>query len=405
MQSRLHVMANLLLGFGQHDEIRTKMFLGNRDYIGMSDVGKAFGCLRAAVAGKVFDTKKHPDLATIKTLLEGDETTAEKGIKTYYEEILPLHRGHWQEPGIASALSASGAPAIEQLEIKHTFKGVPIQAHLDFTLIGPDRVRVLESKSTAILPSEPYGEWEAQVFGQVGLIHDMWNEPAFTVKDDDGNITCENFTFPQVVKQLFGFDYPDTPLPIDGFVLAISMRGIEVFGPYIPKKLETQLVLLKSEELWNTAQMVKNGQLDIDDVRTAIGFYPLCDYCDASKGCPKFNVEANAPEFEEVIIDIKELKERVKVLEVEIDEKEKTLMEGYNQHKLPGGYIEAGEFEFRAGTVKSERLNKDELRRTLVGLGWKEEEITGLLEESSVSSEFTRLYIRKPKKPTKKKAA
>ncbi len=86
-------------------------------------------------------------------------------------------------------------------------------AHLDFTLVWEQpcsAVRVLEVKSMEQLPPDPYAAHELQISGQVGLLHRLRNQPAFSLRDKDGALLHENLTFPQLCRERLGLTLPTT---------------------------------------------------------------------------------------------------------------------------------------------------------------------------------------------------
>lgn len=66
-----------------------------------------------------------------------------------------------------NAFKAIAVPFLAQLEIDVVREGIPVRAHLDFTMAGenPYRVRVLELKSTRNLPDALSVAYETQIYG------------------------------------------------------------------------------------------------------------------------------------------------------------------------------------------------------------------------------------------------
>lgn len=146
----LGLLAHVARGLLRHDQTRTAQTLGDRStYVGLSDVGRAVTCLRAAVASKLNRTTVHPD--QINHWLQNG---AEGSIIDLLRRQMVLQRGHWLEAGLEAAFRANGAQVISQLEI--IVPGpVPLRAHVDFTFVRNQpcpAIRVLELKSTEHLP-------------------------------------------------------------------------------------------------------------------------------------------------------------------------------------------------------------------------------------------------------------
>ena len=165
------LMAILARGLVECSAQRTASSLGDRSrYIGMSDIGRALECPRAAVGRKLFGN--------------GDNLVHQHDLPLLLARQLRLQRGHWFEAGIAQVFRQQRLPVIEQLEIATIHHGVPIRAHLDFVFasaVGQPTVRILELKSCENIPSTLYSSYETQVYGQVGLLHSLWDQPAFGV--------------------------------------------------------------------------------------------------------------------------------------------------------------------------------------------------------------------------------
>ena len=172
---------------------RTERFLGDRkDYVGMSDIGRGLSCMRSAVGHKLAG----------RGLFLG-QSQSPRGQHVLAKQIR-LERGHWFESGLSQAFRMQNLPVIEQLEIETTNLTVPIKAHLDFmfaSVTGQPTIRILELKSCEHIPSTLYSSYETQVYGQIGLLCDYWNQPAFSVRDQSGHIVASKFTFFRINHQ------------------------------------------------------------------------------------------------------------------------------------------------------------------------------------------------------------
>ncbi len=111
-QKAQNLLACIQHGLHLHDKQSTAAHLGDRSqYIGLSDIGRALECPRAALCNKVFQ-RPHPSL----------------------QKLLTLQRGHWLEYGIGHAFITQGLHALPQLELSLSYNDVPIKAHFDFVL-------------------------------------------------------------------------------------------------------------------------------------------------------------------------------------------------------------------------------------------------------------------------------
>ena len=145
------LLALISKGLHAHAKQATALTLGDRSqYIGLSDIGRALECPRAALANKCLP-RSHPDL----------------------QKLLTLQRGHWLEHGIYQALVAQNLRILPQLELSIIHNNVPIKAHMDFVLVWEQprpAIRILELKSTETLPHTVYTSYQVPPYGQAGLL-------------------------------------------------------------------------------------------------------------------------------------------------------------------------------------------------------------------------------------------
>jgi len=99
-------MALLAQGLVETSAKRTASSLGDRSqYIGMSDIGRALECPRAAVGKKLFGNSADLELS-------------QYDLASMLGTQLRLQRGHWFEAGVAQVFRTQALPVIEQLEIQ-----------------------------------------------------------------------------------------------------------------------------------------------------------------------------------------------------------------------------------------------------------------------------------------------
>lgn len=391
----------LTQGLLAHAEQKTASELGDRSqYIGMSDIGKSMECMRAAVASKL-GLSAIPAASAVAELGPGDLASA-------LGRQIVLQRGHWQEHGIEEALKVTGVKLVPQLEICIEHQGVPIKAHLDFTLVwGGQRpaVRVLELKSNERIPDSLYASYEAQLYGQVGLLKSCWAEPCFSVPET----AAQSVTFPQAMQAMFGVTLPESPdnVDIEAWVLSISLSEVRPFGPYLPEGGMLEACLQTAVAIWRTASDVRAGDLELNDVDYCRGFHPLCDWCDVNAACPKFqdvNISSDSVcglELEELAM----LKERKAAIEGRITESEERIRQTY---RLVGGqdWISTGDRRFRVATIAGRKtLDRSLVVETLTSLIGDELKGQTTLEACEKEGKpHDRLYIGKINKPLKSAA-
>ena len=391
----------LTQGLLAHAEHKTTTELGDRSqYIGMSDIGKGMECLRAAVASKL-------GMSAIPAATAVDGFAPDDVARVLARQII-LQRGHWQEYGIEKALAATGVKLVPQLEISIEHSGVPIKAHLDFTLIwGEQRpaVRVLELKSNERIPDSLYASYEAQLYGQVGLLKSYWTEPCFSAPGTG----MQSVTFPQIIQGLFGVALPEflDDVDIEAWVLSISMAEVRPFGPYLPDEAMLEICLETAVGIWRTAKDVCSGNLELNDLDYCRGFHPLCDWCDVNADCPKFQAvsissdSACGLELEELAM----LKERKVALEERIADAEERIRQTYS---LIGtqDWISTGDHRFRVTTVAGRKtLDRELVADALTSLLDDDFKAQTALEQCEKAGRpHERLYIGKISKPLKSAA-
>ncbi len=348
-QKAQNLLACIQHGLQLHDDQSTTMHLGDRSqYIGLSDIGRALECPRAALCNKVF--------ARLPATLQ---------------KLLTLQRGHWLEHGIGQAINAQGIHAFPQLELSFMYNNTPIKAHFDFVLAWENprpAIRILELKSTKHIPETLYTAYETQLYGQASFLASLWNKSAFSLRDADGTLLHENLTMPELCNRHFGLILPNDAslVDIEAWVLCLSMDDIKPFGPYIPHASMRDVCLRTAKELWANKEALSQGELHLSDVPHATGFHALCGYCDWNSDCPKFHDGDNQPDWEPELEKLISLKEARAALDVEISLKEQYLKDAYGLTALQGDWINTGSYRFKVSQQKGRRtLNKDLLQQTL----------------------------------------
>jgi len=383
------LLSLLAKGLQAYSQNSTKTQLGDRSrYVGMSDTGRALECLRAAVA-----TKLQPCVQP-----EGSDAPMDDArMRQMLKRELILQRGHWQEAGIASALGAAGLNLIPQLEIEATCQGVPIKAHLDLTLVWGGEapaVRILELKSNERLPQTLYASNEIQLYGQLGLLQTTWNQPCFSLRDEQGNPVLTRKSFPEVAKDLFGIDLPNdaSQVALEGWVLSVSMSDAKAFGPYLPNRSMLAVCLQTARSLWTTCQGVLDGSVVLDEVPTCSGFHPLCDWCEANSDCPKFRPMSIAgqqvelsPEYASDLVQLDALKEQKLALEGDIEDLEsriRTAFERFSAHQDGGqpSWLVSDDYRFRVAAMPGRKtIDQAALLSELQALTGDEDKARGIM--------------------------
>jgi len=337
--------------------------LGDRQtYLGMSDIGRGIECLRAAVSNKLAHSFAINREEISQFIASGDMNR----IMTVLRREITRQRGHWIEAGMVQALSVLKLNFFSQLEIKTLHKGIPIQAHLDLTLIGSriPSVRVLELKSTKRLRDKLYSSHEAQLYAQLGFLKALWNEPAFNLKNADGVLIYHDLTFPELAKRAFGITMPRdvNAVDIEGWIVSVAPDDARLYGPYVPHDDTLRVCLDIAEQTWGAVSGIRAGNMAIEDVPHDKGYHPLCDWCDHNASCPKFQGQA-LDEYSDILEQRTALKEQISAMEDDCKELDEELKAAYRrlvatEHVRQGEWVIAGNTRFRVIIVGegSERL-------------------------------------------------
>ena len=363
--ARSQVLLSLVAqGLVETARLQTASMLGDRSqYVGMSDIGRAMDCQRAAVGQKLFGGCEH------------NVSLREPELSKMLGRQLRLQRGHWFEAGVARVFRNLRMPVIEQLEIQYNHGHVPIRAHLDFTFVvsnGQPTVRILELKSCEQIPSTLYSSYETQVYGQVGLIKSLWNQPVFGLREANGRVSCQGLSFAELCRDQLGITMPTRAedVDIEAWVLCLGMSDAKVYGPYRANDDLLRFCLTTAQNLWDTFSDMRDNGGDFSDLPIAQGFHALCSWCDFNANCPKFQ-GLDQPQWEDTLTHLAVLKADRDNLEAQIAHVEDGLKTGYRLSKAASAWIEAGRHRFRLSPQAGRRtLNKETLRLELsIALG------------------------------------
>lgn len=375
----MHELLSLLKqGLQASGNARTTCSLGDRSkYVGLSDIGKAADCLRAAVAGKVCLP----------------ETPA---VPSYFPDTflrtLRMQRGHWFENGITEAFHATGIPVLHQMGIHARHHQIPIIAHLDLVLVtgnNAPRVHVVEVKSCEHIPDTAYAAHEVQLASQIGLLAALWNRSCFMVQP--GTLR----TFPDLVRHACNIVLPEQAenVVIKGSILMLSMNDVKVFGPYTPNKIMLDVCMNLAESIWQNAEQVRDSKIDLNQVPTAKGWHPFCDSCEWNADCPRFD-GLTAPEIEEELLALQALKNEKDAAIARVQKAEKKMKRLY-QGLSPGqNWVNAVTHRFRVGICEGRKtLDKDRLL-TALALYLSADESEEVMQAGYKTGEpYERLYV------------
>lgn len=208
------------------------------------------------------------------------------------------------------------------------------------------------------------------IYGQIGLLAQCWNLPAFNLKDETGTPVFSHLTFPQAAKTLWSLMFPDelSLVDMEAWVLALSMTDAKAFGPYRPNDAILNASLTSAQELWRRQELGLQGTLAPDSLPVAAGFHPLCSCCDDNSDCPKFVGQSHS-ELEPALEELALWKAQRSALDAKITERESYMKEWYAHAGAQGQWIEAGGRRFRVSHQPGKRtLDRDSLAEELESL-------------------------------------
>ena len=142
------------------------------------------------------------------------------------------------------------------------------------------------------LPVSPYNAHAVQIQGQVDLLHALWNEPVFSLRNTTGQIQYSNLTFPELCKKHCGVQLPASPqkVSLEGWLLCLSMKDARAFGPYKYDKDSLSALLTMADDYWTALQAFAHNKMALSDVSHAAGFHLLCANCDWNADSQSFLV-------------------------------------------------------------------------------------------------------------------
>ena len=366
-------------GLQASSHARTTLSLGDRSkYVGLSDIGKAADCLRTAVAGKVYLPQ------TLTTAIPYSHDT--------FLRTLRMQRGHWFENGITEAFHATGIPVLHQMGIHARHHQTPIIAHLDLVLVtggNAPRVQVVEVKSCEHIPDTAYAAHEVQLSGQIGLLNALWSQPCFMVQP--GQLR----TFPDLVRHVCNIALPEQAenVAIEGTILMLSMNDVKVFGPYTPNKIMLDVCLNLAESIWQNAEQVRNGKLNLNQIPTTKGWHPLCDSCEWNVDCPRFD-GLTAPEMEQDLLELQSLKDARDTAATRIREMEDKMKQIFRGIGTGRDWISAVTHRFRVGICEGRKtLDKDRLLTALAPYLSADESEAVIQAGYKTGEPYERLYV------------
>ncbi|UQZ90624.1 hypothetical protein C4J81_15975 [Deltaproteobacteria bacterium Smac51] len=352
-----------------------------RTYLGMSDLARGLTCPRAVVARK----------------LNGEPTSLS------LETLLQLRRGHWLEYGVEEALTAAGQKFISQLEISIEHNGVPIKAHLDLLIFDEEAkaVTVIELKSVGRLRDHVYGSHEAQLYGQLGLLHRYWSQAVFAnnvfVKGSSLPACSEYCSFSELASRQLGVQLPKDAdsVSIHGFVLTVAPQSAKAFGPYAPNDEVLKVLFQTGAGLWSHMEEIRSGRADLGQVAYQQGFDPLCDWCGHNRDCPKFQGDSH-PALEPELSALADLKAARSRLEEEIKEREEQLKAIAAIMGKSGQWISGNRYRFKVSRMPGRATIDQHLLKSSLGQLKQvdENQLDSLLSSAQkISRPFERLQL------------
>lgn len=371
----MNIIKNLETALIKNGAEMTATNLGDRTkYIGMSDIAKGAECLRSAVARKLGIKSKNNCL----------------------NKQLILQRGHWFEAGLVEALKSNNQPFFEQLEISVNIDGVPIIGHLDMVFVKKDEIHVVEVKSMENIPNKIYKSYQMQLYAQLGFLEKYFNEPCFSVKDQQGEYLHKNLTLPQIADKMFNVQLSSNST-IKGSILAVSMTEAKSFDGYVPEENRTLQAELIAKEIWQNSQDILNGSKMLNDVEYCLKFHPLCNWCEVQNSCPKFtSVKLVDDNFDSFISDLEQMKIDKKKLTELIKIKENNLIKFYQNSNLINEWLETQNYRFKVSEINGRNsINIKDLCKEIKLIIGESQVETLIKKHTKQGNPYSRLQVSK----------
>lgn len=310
---------------------RTQETLGDRtEYIGASDMGQ---CSRKAVLDRFTD---EVDLAT----------------------LINFERGHMAEDALHRALQAEGYGNVERgVEVQdETPAGTPLRIHLDFCYRGPNRVAIMEAKSTHPVPPMPHEGWVLQLKAQLGAVQ-------------------KNFPEKEVSGTIFALD-----------VAPKKGATHKVWNTYTPDDVIYQGLMEKADLIYNGIQEYRNSGNLPDDIDAEPSL--LCGHCPHIWSCPKFQEQDRLDGLQDELTKLTTAQSEKKRME----EMEKSFKEDFKEVLRPiSGWVGINGHIVRLKQKQRKQINYDELNAFLENHG-------SSLDNFREKKDYEEVEIKKVKK-------
>jgi hypothetical protein len=223
-----------------------------------------------------------------------------------------------------------------------------------------------------------------QIYGQIGLLRTCWNIPCFSLHGKTaGDHQHPAMTFPALVKEIFGQTLPENAndVVVIGSILCVSMSEVKVFGPYTPNALMLDACLNLGERLWNGMADIHSGQAVLNDIPTAGGYHPLCDYCEENKDCPRFD-GMDAYDIEDDLRHLLRLRDEKILISKNIQEEENKLRQLCRGCLPQAGWLNAETMRIRLVSCEGKRTFDKDLLSAELERHLDTDVVTGIMESA-----------------------
>lgn len=206
-----------------------------------------------------------------------------------------------------------------------------------------------------------------QLHGQIGLLAQAWDKPAFSLRAEDGTLLHDKLTFPQLCHAHLGLQLPTCAdaASLEAWLLCISMKEVKTFGPYGFNQAMLDTAIDHASQLWSDRTAYRAGSVSLSQLDCAQGFYPLCSYCEYNGDCPKFPMGVEMPQWEPALDKLTALKNQRTALDTEIKEME-TVLKLVHRQSGTRDWVDTGKYRFRMSVAAGRTtLDKNALREEL----------------------------------------
>ncbi len=170
----------------------------------------------------------------------------------------------------------------------------------------------------------------------------------------------------------------------------------------IPNQTMLNFCEKTAKNIWLKSEDIRSNKISLNDVEYCKGFHPLCDWCSHLEDCPKFkSVELKDPVYNDILLELEELKADKSKLEKEIAVNENRVRDFYQNCGIQNEWLNTADYRFKCSNVNGRKMLNEEMLASKLANAHGEEKASQLIEQSKKQGEpYQRLYISKINRET-----